>query len=276
MTRSKTALPLFSGAAAPSALDAYLQTHRVDDRLRRFIVCTRVLNTQLKTPKDYEKYSPTLILYTISLQSQLPEICELCEGMAERHKKAYRQLADLVGIALRWQAHGVCLQFQEERKIFRFQNAYRTLLNLLSQQEPRRRDETRLAPLHIQESSYLESVLAGSLSPIAQIVFLKMREQMMGDHLDYFVSMMAHCLSSNTRYTARLKHEIPAVFSDVYDLMTPEEKMAVTKCRNATACPESIAIIDELLLGKVKVDMLQANRRNTDIHRGQTTQVRAL
>ena len=154
MTRSKTALPLFSGAAAPSALDAYLQTHRVDDRLRRFIVCTRVLNTQLKTPKDYEKYSHLLISYSASLPLQLPEICELCEGMAERHKKAYRQLADLIGTALTWQAHGVTFQFEEERKIFRFLPAYKAPLNLLSQQEPRRRDETRLAPLHIQESSY--------------------------------------------------------------------------------------------------------------------------
>jgi hypothetical protein len=167
MKSSKTASPPFSSVAIPSALDIYLSTQRVSDTLRQFVICTRVLNAQLKTPQDYEKNRQALIAYTIGLQSKLPEICELCEGMAERQRKAYRQLADLVGIALKWQAHGVTYQFEEERKIFRFQPAYQAALQLLSYQEPRTRDETRLAPLHIQEGSYLESVLATSLNQIA-------------------------------------------------------------------------------------------------------------
>ncbi len=98
----------------------------------------------------------------------------------------------------------------------------------------------------------------------------------MGDDLNYFVLMMTHCLSQQTRYTSRLKDEIPSVFlGGVYDLMTPEERIAVTKCRNAIACPESIYIIDQLLLGKETADMLRVQRTAANAFHCQPKQVRA-
>ncbi|OFW88490.1 MAG: hypothetical protein A3B66_08460 [Alphaproteobacteria bacterium RIFCSPHIGHO2_02_FULL_46_13] len=238
-------------APAPTPLDKYVTGSHVGKMVKSFVETMRgwqatLVDVHTLAKKLPDEINTNLGLFTQCVSHSLPTFCSLCEGVSRHNRHAYDELSDLIGLSVRIHAYGILRQREDKIGMMRYGHALNVVTELLKCAEPRH-SNISLPPLHVDEGTHLAHALSNSMSDICLILFRQMREDKLGDQVDFILERTTHILAEDTRYTEDARRGMQAAFEAVYKQMTAEEKKALAASRFYTRCDTSRATICNII-----------------------------
>lgn len=167
--------------------------------------------------------------------SSLISVTEHCERQPELNRMLKMALV------------GLTLNCFEERKadvhMTRYAFAFDTVANLMTLPSSPKCHH----PKYFHDGSLVEKALSESVKAVSMMIFEQMREDGLGDHVDYLIDTCVHYGMPDCRYARATKSAMRGAFSNAYATMSAADKAHIKftnyYCNNITARK----YIDELI-----------------------------